>query len=62
VLGADASKRENWEGSFSQTDTFHEPFMLFGYLAGLTEKIQMTRQEFGLDAIYILGLPPHIVR
>jgi len=42
VLGADASKRENWEGSFSHTDTFHEPFVLFGYLAGLTEKIQMT--------------------
>ena len=42
VLGADASKRESWEGSFSHTDTFHEPFVLFGYLAGLTEKIQMT--------------------
>jgi len=36
------SKRESWEGSFSHTDTFHERFVLFGYLAGLTEKIQMT--------------------
>ena len=42
VLGADASKRASWEGSFSHTDTFHETFVLFGYLAGLTEKIQMT--------------------
>ena len=42
VLGADASKRDKWEGSFSHTDNFHEPFVLFGYLAGLTDKIQMT--------------------
>ncbi|CAI8008453.1 Uncharacterized protein Mb0965c, partial [Geodia barretti] len=42
VLGADASKREEWSRPYSHTDTFHEPFVLFGYLAGLTEKLQMT--------------------
>jgi probable F420-dependent oxidoreductase len=42
VLGADASKREEWNRPYSHTDTFHEPFVLFGYLAGLTEKLQMT--------------------
>ena len=42
VLGADPSKRESWERPYSHTDTFHEPFVLFGYLAGITEKIQMT--------------------
>ena len=42
VLGADASKRERWERPYSHTDTFHEPFVLFGYLAAITEKIEMT--------------------
>ncbi len=42
VLGADASKREQWERPYSHTDTFHEPFVLFGYLAAITEKIEMT--------------------
>ena len=42
VLGADASKREIWERPYSHTDIFHEPFVLFGYLAAFTETIQMT--------------------
>ncbi|MFQ6031241.1 MAG: LLM class F420-dependent oxidoreductase [Dehalococcoidia bacterium] len=42
VLGADASKRATWERPYRHTDMFHEPFVLFGYLAGVTEKIQMT--------------------
>ena len=42
VLGADPSKRESWERPYSHTDMFHEPFVLFGYLAAFTETIQMT--------------------
>ena len=42
VLGADTSKHSNWGRRFSHTDMFHEPFVLFGYLAAITEKIQMT--------------------
>ena len=42
VLGADASKREEWNRPYSHVDTFHEPFVLFGYLAGITERLQMT--------------------
>ena len=42
VLGADASKRAEWNRPYSHVDTFHEPFVLFGYLAGITDKIQMT--------------------
>ncbi|MCY4365756.1 MAG: LLM class F420-dependent oxidoreductase [Chloroflexi bacterium] len=42
VLGADASKREEWNRPYSHVDTFHEPFVLFGYLAGITENLQMT--------------------
>lgn len=42
VLGADASKREGWKGYYSHTDMFHEPFALFGYLAGVTKNIEFT--------------------
>ena len=42
VLGADPSKREGWDRPYSHSDMFHEPFVLFGYLAGVTDKIQMT--------------------
>ena len=42
VLGADPGKRESWNRPYTHTDMFHEPFVLFGYLAGVTEKIQMT--------------------
>ena len=42
VLGADPSKRDSWDRPYSHTDLFHEPFVLFGYLAGVTETIQMT--------------------
>ena len=42
VLGADASKREGWARPYSHVDMFHEPFVLFGYLAALTETIELT--------------------
>jgi len=49
VLGADASKHANWDRPYRHTDMFHEPFVLFGYLAAFTETIRMTTQ------ILILG-------
>jgi len=36
VLGADPSAYPNWNGPYDVDTTFHEPFVLFGYLAGLT--------------------------
>ena len=40
VLGADASKRESWERPYSSVDMFHEPFVLFGYLGAITQKLE----------------------
>ena len=40
VLGADASKRESWERPYSSVDLFHEPFVLFGYLGAITQKLE----------------------
>ena len=36
VLGADPTHRPGWKG-YTQLDLFHEPFVLFGYLAALTQ-------------------------
>jgi probable F420-dependent oxidoreductase len=36
VLGADPTNRPGWQG-YTQRDMFHEPFVLFGYLAALTQ-------------------------
>jgi probable F420-dependent oxidoreductase len=36
VLGADPRHRQGWIG-YTQKDQFHEPFVLFGYLAALTK-------------------------
>lgn len=39
VLGANADSRPGWSGAYRHTDSFHEPFVLFGYLAGVTKSI-----------------------
>jgi probable F420-dependent oxidoreductase len=36
VLGASLENRPNWTGAYSAEDTFHEPFVLFGFMAGIT--------------------------
>jgi probable F420-dependent oxidoreductase len=36
VLGADPAVHRGWSGPYDVTTTFHEPLVLFGYLAGLT--------------------------
>ncbi len=41
VLGADTGTRPNWRGPYTSRDTFHEPFVLFGYLAGITTTLEL---------------------
>jgi probable F420-dependent oxidoreductase len=41
VLGAGRATRPRWEAPYDADDPFHEPFVLFGYLAGLTERIEL---------------------
>ncbi|BCL77930.1 F420-dependent oxidoreductase [Ktedonobacteria bacterium brp13] len=36
VVGADPAQRPNWQG-YTHQSLFHEPFVLFGYLAALTK-------------------------
>src|SRR6202046_4640652 len=36
VVGADPAVYEGWNGPYDVDTTFHEPFVLFGYLAAIT--------------------------
>ncbi|WP_371778335.1 LLM class F420-dependent oxidoreductase [Streptosporangium subroseum] len=36
ILGADPAVHQGWQGVYDVQDTFHEPMVLFGYLAALT--------------------------
>ena len=49
VLGADTSHHANWQGSYTSESMFHEPFVLFGFLAGITTKLEL------VTAVLILG-------
>ena len=49
VLGADTAKHANWSGGYTLESMFHEPLVLFGYLAGITESIEL------VTAVLILG-------
>jgi probable F420-dependent oxidoreductase len=41
VLGASTRNRPDWAGPYTDKSMFHEPFVLFGYLAGLTTRIEL---------------------
>jgi probable F420-dependent oxidoreductase len=41
VLGADTASRPDWQGPYTSESLFHEPFALFGYLAALTQQIEL---------------------
>ena len=41
VLGASTANRPDWAGPYTHESLFHEPFVLFGYLAALTTRIEL---------------------
>ena len=45
VLGADPTVHDGWAGPYNVDTTFHEPFVLFGYLAGITKLELVTRRD-----------------
>jgi probable F420-dependent oxidoreductase len=49
VLGADARRHPGWNGPYSHLDMFHEPLVLFGYLAALTRRLEL------VSGVIILG-------
>lgn len=41
VIGANPASRPGWHPPYTYLDPFHEPFVLFGYLAGLTKQLEL---------------------
>jgi len=42
VIGANPASRPGWRPAYTHKDSFHEPFVLFGYLAGITKSLEFT--------------------
>ena len=49
VIGADTSNRPDFPGMYTHKDLFHEPFVLFGHLAAVTQRLEL------VTGIMILG-------
>jgi len=41
VLGANPERPGGWNGPYTHLTPFHEPFVLFGYLAALTKRVEL---------------------
>jgi probable F420-dependent oxidoreductase len=41
VIGASTANRPDWRGPYTDKDQFHEPFVLFGYLSGITNTLEL---------------------
>ena len=41
VLGADANRPGGWTGVYDHRSMFHEPFVLYGYLAAITTRLRL---------------------
>ncbi len=41
VLGADVANRPDWSGPYTREHLFHEPMVLFGYLAAVTQRLEL---------------------
>src|SRR5881397_1295074 len=41
VLGADSSRPEGWTGVYDHRSLFHEPLVLYGYLAAVTKRLKL---------------------
>jgi probable F420-dependent oxidoreductase len=41
VLGADSNRPGGWTGAYDHRSAFHEPLVLFGYLAAITTRLKL---------------------
>jgi probable F420-dependent oxidoreductase len=41
VLGAALDTRPDWTGPYNSATPFHEPFVLFGYMAAVTQRVEL---------------------
>src|ERR1700759_3088480 len=41
VVGADPAVHTGWNGPYDVHTTFHEPFVMYGFLAAVTQKVEL---------------------
>ena len=41
VLGVDTSTRPDWSGPYTHESLFHEPMVMYGFLAGITKRVEL---------------------
>lgn len=41
IVGADPAVHQGWNGPYDVHTTFHEPLVMFGYLAGVTTRVEL---------------------
>jgi len=41
VLGADSTRPEGWTGTYDHRSLFHEPLVVYGYLAAVTKRLRL---------------------
>ena len=41
VLGANTASRPDWQGPYTSKSMFHEPFVLFAYISGVTSTLEL---------------------
>jgi alkanesulfonate monooxygenase SsuD/methylene tetrahydromethanopterin reductase-like flavin-dependent oxidoreductase (luciferase family) len=65
VLGANRERHRDLTGPYSHRDAFHEPFVLFGYLAGATRRLGfatgiviLPQRQTALVAKQAAAIPP----
>ena len=44
VLGADTASRPEWKGPYTSKDPFHEPFVVFGFMAGVSSRLEFVTE------------------
>lgn len=44
VVGVNPAAYPDWRGPYTSADLFHDPFTLFSYIAGVTERIELSPQ------------------
>ena len=49
VLGADLTNRPDWAGAYNSKDMFHEPMVLYGYAAAITQNLEL------VTSVLVLG-------
>ena len=58
VLGANPERPGGWKGPYTYRHVFHEPFVLFGFLAAVTQHIELVTVEGEWHRITDAGINP----